>query len=61
MIRVQSRAIRSVDCDGWQFTVQFHSGQSYHHPGVAYDVFVAFRAAESMGAIQNRCVRGRFR
>jgi hypothetical protein len=58
---VSSSAIRAVGYDGHTLTVEFHSGRIYDHPGVPYDVYVAFMHASSKGAFYNRHIRGRYR
>ena len=61
MIPVNSSAIRAVGYDGRTLTVEFHSGRTYDHPGVPYDVYVEFMHAPSMGAYYNRYIRGKYR
>jgi hypothetical protein len=34
LILVNSSAIRAVGYDGHTFTVEFHTGRTYDHPGV---------------------------
>jgi hypothetical protein len=61
LIPVNSSAIRSVGYDGHTLTVEFHSGHTYGHPGVYYQVYREFMNAPSMGAYYNRYIRGRYR
>jgi hypothetical protein len=61
LIAVNSSAIRAVGYDGYTLSVEFHTGRTYDHPGVPYQVYRELMTASSMGAYYNRYIRGRYR
>lgn len=61
LIPVASSAIRAIGFDGYNLTVEFHSGRTYDHPGVPYELFIGLLHASSKGAFYNRHIRGRYR
>jgi hypothetical protein len=61
LIPAQSSAIRAIGYDGSTLTVEFDTGRTYDHPGVAYSVYEGLMQAPSKGAYYNRNIRGRYR
>jgi hypothetical protein len=61
LIPVNSSAIRAVGFDGYTFTVEFHTGRIYDHPGVPPSVYREFMNAPSKGVFYSKNIRGRYR
>jgi hypothetical protein len=61
MIFVNSSSIRALDYHGGTLYVTFHTGRTYPHPGVPYEIFLRLFHAESKGTYYNKNIRGRYR
>jgi hypothetical protein len=61
MIAVSSSAIAAIGYEGGTLYVTFHTGRTYPHPSVPYEIFLCLFHAESKGTYYNQHIRGHYR